>query len=182
VDRTVQRPVILVGVGGSSASLAALAWAANEARRRDAKLRVVQAWQPRPARASYAGTGRAGSGGTGSGGTGTGLAMESLAADRLAAHVCAVIGARADIDVVTDLIEGSPERVLAEASADADLLVLGSGNYAPVAQADPLIVDKPIGPVIRACLSHARCPVLIISAGAAAQRGPLAVELVYRTS
>jgi nucleotide-binding universal stress UspA family protein len=177
VDRSEQRPVLVVGVGGSAASLAALAWAASEARRRDAKLRVVQAWQPRPARASYAGTGRAVSGGTGNE-----LAMEALAADHLAAHVRSVLGVRSDIDVVTELIEGSPERVLAEASADAELLVLGSGNYAPVAHADPLIVDKPIGPVIRSCLSHARCPVLIISAGAAAQRSPLAAELVYRTS
>jgi len=181
VDRTIQRPVIVVGVGGSGASLAALAWAATEARRRDAKLRVVQAWQPRPARASYAGIGRTGTGAKGTA-TGTALTMESPAAERLADHVRAVLGARPGIDVVSELIEGPPERVLAQASADADLLVLGSGNYAPVAQTDRLIVDKPIGPVIRACLSHARCPVLIISAVPGAERCPLAADLGYRTS
>lgn len=162
MDRSRQQPVILVGVGGSGASLAALAWAAREARRRDARLRVIQARQPHPARALYAGTGSGQHA----------LPSESAAADRLAADVRAALGDVADVDLVVEVIEGAAERALAEASADADLLVLGSGGRSPVAQVDPLIVDKPIGPVIRACLSHARCPVVIISPVMAAEQGP----------
>jgi nucleotide-binding universal stress UspA family protein len=61
--------------------------------------------------------------------------------------------------------------VLAQASARADLLVLGSGSQSPVAHVDPQIVDRPTGPVIRACLSHARCPVLIIGPAMTASLG-----------
>jgi nucleotide-binding universal stress UspA family protein len=165
VDGVRQRPVILVGVGGSGASLAALAWAAGEARRREATLRVMQAWQPHPARAPYAGT------------PSVQHEIPSLeqTADRLTAELSAilhaVLGDPAGVLVVVDLAEGPAERVLASASADAELLVLGAGAQSPVTQPDPLIVDRPVGPVIRACLSHARCPVVIISPAMAAEQG-----------
>jgi len=155
-----RQPVILVGVGGSDASTAALIWAAGEARRRNARLRVMEAWQVYPARALYA-----------AGRSERGLPSRDAAADRLAARVRAVLGDAASTDVTTELVEGAAERVLAEASAGVDLLVLGSGSQSPVAQVDPLIVDRPTGPVIRACLSHACCPVVIISPAMAARLG-----------
>lgn len=161
MDHSERQPVILVGVGGSGASKAALIWAAAEARRRKARLLVIQAWQANPARAPYAGTGCGRSG----------LSSESAAAGQLAAHVRAALGDTTRTDLITQVVEGSAERVLATASADADLLVLGSGGQSPVAQVDPLIVDRPVGPVIRACLSHARCPVVIISPAMAAEHG-----------
>jgi nucleotide-binding universal stress UspA family protein len=153
-----RQPVVLVGVGGSGAATSALIWAAGEARRRDARLTVIQAWQAGPRRALYAGTG----------GGRTGL-TSGAAAQRLAADVRAALGDAGGIDLVTEVIEGAPERVLAVASAGADLLVLGTGRQSPVAQVDPLIVDRPVGPVVRACLSHARCPVVIIGPEAAAE-------------
>jgi len=162
MDRIGQQPVILVGVSGSAASLAALCWAAQEARRRDAKLRVIQAWQPHPARAPYAGTGCAGR---------SALPSEAAAADRLVAEVRRMLGTATGVVMSIDLIEGFAERILAAESARADLLVLGSGGQSPVAQSDPLIVDRPIGPVVRACLCHARCPVVIISPAMAAELG-----------
>ncbi len=154
-----RQPVILVGVGGSDASIAALIWAAGEARRRNARLRVLEAWQVYPARALYA-AGRV-----------KREPSSDTAAARLAARVRAVLGDAAGQAVTTELVEGAPERVLADASADADLLVLGSGSQSPVAHVDPQIVDRPTGPVIRACLSHARCPVVIISPAMAARMG-----------
>jgi nucleotide-binding universal stress UspA family protein len=159
VTMSERQPVFLVGVGGSGAATSALIWAANQARRRDARLRVVQAWQAGPRRALYAGTaaGR------------TELISQAAAARRLAADVRAALGDAAGIDLETEVIEGTPERVLARASADADLLVLGTGRQSPVAQVDPLIVDRPVGPVIRACLSRACCPVVIIGPAAAAE-------------
>jgi nucleotide-binding universal stress UspA family protein len=155
-----RQPVILVGVSGSDASAAALIWAAGEARRRTARLRVMEAWQAYPARALYA-----------SGRRERAAPSRDAAADLLAARVHAVLGDDAGPEVTTELVEGAAERVLAEASAGADLLVLGSGSQSPVAHIDPLIVDRPTGPVIRACLSHARCPVVIISPAMAARMG-----------
>ena len=163
-----RQPVILVGVGGSDASTAALIWAAGEARRRNARLAVVEAWQVYPARALYA-----------AGRTGLRMLSRDAAADRLAARVRAILGDAAAA-VSTEVIEGAAERVLAEASAGADLLVLGSGSQSPVAHADPLIVDRPTGPVIRACIIHARCPVVIISPAMAARLGIGDPDLVAR--
>ena len=45
---------IIVGVHQSAASVAALRWAAAEARLRRARLHVVHAWEPAVRRASYA--------------------------------------------------------------------------------------------------------------------------------
>ncbi len=168
MDPTGQQPVILVGVGGSAASLAALGWAAAEARRRGVQLQAVRAWQPHPARALYAGT--------------AGFRSELTAAQRLDRDVRAVVGDADDLDLVVQLIEGTAERILPEASADADLLVLGSGGPSPAAQADPAITDRPVGPVIRACLGHARCPVVIISPAVAARNPHCAAELAYHLS
>jgi nucleotide-binding universal stress UspA family protein len=172
MDRTITQPVVLVGFGGSEASCSALIWAAHEARRRAAVLKAIQVWQPHPARAPYAGTGH---------GT-SGLRPRPASADHLAADVHAVLSGALGADaghlvVVAELAEGIAERVLADASADADLLVLGSGGQSPVAHSDPLITDRPVGPVVRACLSHCRCPVVIIgpamTADRAAARCPL---------
>lgn len=156
------QPVLIVGVGGSGASVAALIWAAREARRRGARLRVIQAWRPHPVRALYAGTS----------GRRPELTSPVAAASQLNAAVRAALGDSTRTDLVTEVIEGPAERVLADASATADLLVLGAGRQSPVAHSDPQIVDRPVGPVIRACLSHARCPVVIISPATAAGLGP----------
>ncbi|HEX9065279.1 MAG TPA: universal stress protein [Streptosporangiaceae bacterium] len=147
------QPVVGVGVGGSGASTAALVWAAREARHRGARLLVIQAWQPHPLRALYAaaGYGRRPPPST------------SAAAAQLDALVRSALGDTAGLDLVTEVVEGPAERVLADASGRLDLLVLGSGGQSPVSQVDPLVVDRPVGPVVRACLSHARCPVVIIT-------------------
>ncbi|MHB1876523.1 MAG: universal stress protein [Streptosporangiaceae bacterium] len=150
------QPAILVGVSGSSASLAALRWAAVEARRRDARLRVIQAWEPHPARAPYA---AAQAGDVPSAGT---------AAGQLAGLVRATIGDPAGAVIDVEVVAGPPERVLVDASADAGLLVLGSGGQAPFAPSADPPAERPVGPVIRACLSHAHCPVLVISPAVAA--------------
>lgn len=146
-------PVVAVGFGGSTASTAALMWAALEARRRGARLRVIHAWRPHPLHALYAAD-------EGSGHPAPSCSQE---ADLLAAQARSALGDMIMVHAVTEVVEGPPERVLVEASAQADLLVLGSGGQSPVAQADPRVVDRPVGPVVRACLSHARCPVVIIS-------------------
>jgi nucleotide-binding universal stress UspA family protein len=153
MNRSERQPVVGVGVGSSEAATAALIWADREARSRGARLRVIRAWQPQPLRALYAAAGH-----------GRRPPQSwNAAASQLEALVHAAIGDLPRADVVTEVIEGPAERVLADASSQLDLLVLGSGRQSPVAQVDPLVVDRPVGPVVRACLSHARCPVLIIT-------------------
>ena len=154
---------IVVGVKRSAASLAALRWAAAEARLRHATLHVVHAWEPAIRRASYAILGDSPAGG-----------QERLRArDNLAAIMLAAFGTDMPAGITAEITEGMAERVLADRSRDADLLVLG-------AAADAGMTGRPAGPVIRACMRSARCPLVIITAAAGAQRpvvnAPVAVS------
>ena len=154
---------IVVGVKRSAASLAAVRWAAAEARLRHATLHVVHAWEPAARRASYAILGDSPPGG-----------QERLRArDNLAAIMLAAFGTDVPTGMTAEITEGMAERVLADRSRDADLLVLG-------AAADAGMTGRPAGPVIRACMRSARCPLVIITAAAGAQRpvvnAPVAVS------
>jgi hypothetical protein len=81
-----------------------------------------------------------------------------------ARHARALSGLNATVSAVAkvlppdavglSILQGVPERVLVEQSASADLLVIGSA-------AGP-VGERPIGPVVRACLSHAHCPVVVV--------------------
>jgi nucleotide-binding universal stress UspA family protein len=140
---------IVVGVKRSAASLAALRWAAAEARLRHAILHVVHAWEPAARRASYAILGDNPVGG-----------QERLRAkDNLAAIMRAAFGTEVPAGITAEIAEGMAERVLAQRSRDAGLLVLG-------ATADAGMTGRPAGPVIRACMRSARCPLVIITAAA----------------
>jgi nucleotide-binding universal stress UspA family protein len=131
---------ILVGVSGSPASLAALRWAAEEAERRECRLRIVLVWQPE-VRASYA--------------------QQADRRDRtnrgeqawsiLTEAVRAELGPGPWRSTTVQAVEGRTEQALVEASEDADLLVLGSGRASL------------IGAVVRTCLTSAHCPVLVVS-------------------
>ena len=143
---------IVVGVKRSAASLAALRWAAAEARLRHATLHVVHAWEPAARRASYAILGDSPAGG-----------QERLRAkDNVAAIMRAAFGAEMPTGMTAEIAEGMAERVLVHHSRDACLLVLG-------AAADAGVTGRPAGPVIRACMRSARCPLVIITAAAGAQ-------------
>jgi nucleotide-binding universal stress UspA family protein len=131
---------ILVGVSGSPASLAALQWAANEAARRECRLRIVTVWE-REQHASYAQ-----------------LVDDDPVTDRLeqawpllTEAARAMLGTGPWRNTTVEVIEGRTEQVLASASDGADLLVLGSGPAANV------------GPVVRTCLTEARCPVVVVT-------------------
>ena len=154
---------IVVGVKRSAASLAALRWAAAEARLRHAALHVVHAWEPATRRASYAILGDSPAGG-----------QERLRAkDNLAAIVLAAFGTELPGDMTAEIAEGMAERVLMHRSREASLLVLG-------AAADAGVTGRPAGPVIRACMRSARCPLVIITAAVGAQppvvNAPMAVS------
>jgi nucleotide-binding universal stress UspA family protein len=154
LEAVVTEPVqqrIVVGVKRSATSLAALRWAAAEARLRHAILHVVHAWEPAARRASYAILGDNPVGG-----------QERLRAkDNLAAIMRAAFGTEVPAGITAEIAEGMAERVLAQCSRDAGLLVLG-------ATADAEMTGRPAGPVIRACMRSARCPLVIITAAAGA--------------
>jgi nucleotide-binding universal stress UspA family protein len=148
-ERAEQR--IVVGVKRSASSLGALRWAAAEARLRHATLYVVHAWEPAARRASYAILGDSPAGG-----------QERLRAkDNLAAIMRAAFGTEVPVGMTAEIAEGMAERVLVDRSRDAGLLVLGAAAGAGATR-------RPAGPVIRACMRSARCPLVIITAAAGA--------------
>jgi nucleotide-binding universal stress UspA family protein len=151
-----------VGVSDSHASVTALGWAAREAARLHGRLHAVLVWTA-PPHAPYAPQ--------------PPLLDREKSRDRahrdLAAAVRAVFGPAPPDYLVTEVIEGQPERALPEKSAGADLLVLGS------ASAHGLAV-RSLGPVIRTCLSCAHCPVVVVGpeglSGGSAPAGPPGAE------
>jgi nucleotide-binding universal stress UspA family protein len=138
-------PRIVVGVDGTAGSERALHGAAEEARQRNGHLRVVLAWEPTYLATYSSVTSHADR-----------SQQEQTAHAVLAEALRSVFGSDLPANVVADVIEGVPARVLAEQSASADLLVLG-GSTPP-----PSWSGAFVGPVTRGCLNQARCPIMII--------------------
>lgn len=140
---------ILAGFSGSQASLTALRWAIDEATLRRADLQVVRVWDPARHAAPYASAGQ------------RPACDEQEMAVRagLAAAMRAAFGPAVPDGVSAEVSEGRPERVLVARSAAADLLVIGEAK-------PPWRAGQPAGPVVRACLAHASCPVVIVGSAA----------------
>jgi nucleotide-binding universal stress UspA family protein len=139
-------PVVLVGVDGSQGSRAALAWAADEARRRGWHLVAVMAWRSMEAIDDLS--------------TNAGI-EEALENDahRLLDEVIeeADLG---DLAVERVVEYGDPSTVLCRRSAEAGMLVLGArGNGA--------LARLLLGSVSRRCVHHSACPVVIVRETAA---------------
>jgi nucleotide-binding universal stress UspA family protein len=145
---------IVVGVDGSDPSVAALRWAAEEAVLREAKLVAVHAWAYVPP-APIAEPG-----------------MIPLPATDLVGQLDAERGAaQAELEAALDdafpsgrpveieelLVEESAGEGLVAASAEADLLVVGSSGRGGLASAI-------LGSVSRHVVSHAHCPVVVVKA------------------
>ncbi|WP_282703524.1 universal stress protein [Streptomyces sp. CC219B] len=139
---------IVVGVDGSEASVAALRWAAGQARTLGTPVVAVHAWQPSTAGlAPYApASGR------------PTVAEERLrAAGLLASAVAEAIGPHTGADVRAVVAEGPPARVLLQHARGALLLALGRTPH------DQGVVPA-VGSVSRACLRHATVPVVTVPA------------------
>jgi nucleotide-binding universal stress UspA family protein len=139
---------IVVGVDGTAASLNAVRWAAHEAMLRHASVQLIFA-DGGYARAAYPGS------------------PEASPADADDADGRALLAA-AELEAGRTLppgrlsgerAAGSPAKVLIDRSAGAELLVLGSAYQAARSGIDTL---PPMGPVARACLRGAACPVVVL--------------------
>jgi len=131
---------IVVGVDGSEASRAALDWAIEEARLRGATCLLVHAYEFGVAAAGWA----------------PGRALEQIEKDAEWVLDAAVERARAGGVPVQHRLElGAAAQVLIAASADADLLVVGTRGRGGVA-------STLLGSVSTACVHHAHCPVVVV--------------------
>ena len=133
---------IVVGVDGSAESAVALRWACREASLRGAEVHAVHAREaPCHSMASYAVPAQGGP---------ADVDMDVMWQAVLPGHVPGV-------HVRTQVVDGLAARVLLERCEGADMLVLGTASDTPGGL-------RSAGPVIRACLRRAPCPVVVISA------------------
>lgn len=137
-------PQYVVGVDGSDEALAAVRWAAADAQRAGATLRIVCAY----AIASYTAAALDG-----------GLAVLDDNALRAGAERVVEDAVKSvedlGIEVIGQVEVGDPSSVLTELSRECDLIVIGSrggGGFA----------DRLLGSVSSSVPAHARCPVVVI--------------------
>lgn len=108
---------VTAGIDGSPESLAAAHWAAREAARRGAALRLVHAWEwhPRPAPSVPAD-----------------MSQRALAEDLTARAADSMCAAHPGLRVIGQAVADSPVAALLQAAEQAELLVLGSRGFAGV--------------------------------------------------
>jgi nucleotide-binding universal stress UspA family protein len=142
---------IVVGYDGSEYSREAIRWGVAEGRLRACPVHVVRAWQistaPMPAshRPGFVPS----------------LAeYEGAVLDDLRADITRHCGDTSDVDVRAHAVHRASTRALLEASADADLLVVGSRGAGGFAG---LLLGSTSDQIVR----HARCPVVVVRAGRA---------------
>ncbi len=139
-------PLVVVGYDGSEAAERALHWAAEQARLRGARLRIVTAWDL----PIYA-----------YGAANVPAMVPSLAEDweksarDLVTKAAEDIGDAAPAPIETQVRRGQAAEVLLDASKDADLLVVGSRGHGGFA-------DLLLGSISEHCARHASCPVTIV--------------------
>ena len=135
--------MVVVGVDGSDASMDALRFAADEARRRGVRLRVVCGWSP-PATGKWPG----------------GVILdpepfEPAARETINAMVTAIGSELEGIEVEPLVAGGGGAAALLEHCSDADLVVVGSrgrGGFKGLL----------LGSVSQQVVLHAPCPVAVV--------------------
>lgn len=130
---------VVVGVDGSTGSRKALEFAFDHASRSGSPITAVHAWR-NAAR----------------GDTGEGLVEEIRAAERVLAEALAGFADQyPDVKVTTEAVPVVPQRVLADASQSASLVVVGSRGLGAFA-------GLLLGSVSQSVLHHAQCPVAVV--------------------
>ncbi|MER7768366.1 universal stress protein [Kitasatospora sp. NPDC096140] len=142
---------VVAGFDNSPESVAATAWAAREAQRRDCPLRLLQA-RPRPKR-------------------------NAADDERERGHAVERLGSRetelralVEVPVSSALVPDGPAAALEDASRDAALLVLGSRGLGAVR-------GFLVGSVSHEVLRRAGCPVVLVRPGEDEREGPVLVGL-----
>jgi len=134
--------VIVAGIDGSDNSKDALRWAGRQAELTGDTVDAIIAWEF-PAFSGWAPA------------DAEDLDFPRFAEQTLAQAVDEVYGPDHPAWLRTRVVAGHPAQVLVEASADAELLVVGSRGYGRFA-------DALLGSVSTYCVHHARCPVVVI--------------------
>lgn len=138
-----KKNLIVVGVDGSDGGRRALRWALTEAALSRDTVHAVTAWQ-------WAGV--------------EAQAPQALSAAEerdnattmLASEIAdGLLDADAPLSVTSEVIEGQPGRVLADAARDARLLVIGSHGHSRLFHAV-------LGSVSEECIRRSECPVLVV--------------------
>ena len=141
---------IVVGVDGSGAAKAALAWAIRQAKLTGAAVDAVTAWDY-PAAYGYPVPV-------------LDVDWEELATKVVTDTIAEVTGGAPEVDIRYSVVKGNAARVLIDASSGADLLVVGSRGHGG-------FVEALLGSVGQHCVQHATCPVVVIRGQAPAQAG-----------
>lgn len=134
---------IIVGVDGSEGGRRALAWAVHEAATRGGTVQAVTAWRwDRSDLPPYAATHPD---------------QEREHAQQIADDELEALPdfERDGVSIATEVVEGRPAEVLADAAVDADLLVLGSHGHSRVRH-------TVLGSVSEECVRRAPCPVVVL--------------------
>jgi nucleotide-binding universal stress UspA family protein len=135
---------IVVGVDGSAPSKAALAWSARQARLTGATVEAVIAWQY-PATYGY----------TMPTAPEINYNYEEIAAKVIADTIAEFRGQDNQVEIISRVVEGNAAQALLDASAGAELLVVGSRGHGG-------FFEALLGSVGQHCVHHATCPVVII--------------------
>lgn len=155
--RPLDRPPIVVGYDGSSASDAAARWAAGTAQRLGRRVRMVHV-MPWPVMRSTSGTSVL-----------VGRDVLGHAAERLLEKACRHL--RADypeVAIEADVAIGDPVPILSREGAGALMLVLGSRGLGEVR-------EEIAGSVMTHLATHAACPVVVVPTGWSARPGDVVV-------
>jgi nucleotide-binding universal stress UspA family protein len=135
---------IVVGVDGSAPSKAALAWTIRQARLTGAAVEAIIAWEypttygyPMPAAPEI------------------NYNYPEIAAEVVANSIAEVCGEGEPVKISSRVVEGNAAQALLDASAGAELLVVGSRGHSG-------FVEALLGSVGQHCVHHATCPVVVI--------------------
>jgi nucleotide-binding universal stress UspA family protein len=134
--------VVVVGVDGSTESVAALKWAGGYAAATGARVRAVMAWHFHSTVGPT--TGRTPK-----------PVTEEVRAEMTETLTTAIATADPGVSVEPVLGYGHPAEVLVGESDDADLLVVGNRGHGPLS-------GMLVGSVSINCVTHAHCPVVVV--------------------
>jgi len=130
---------IVVGVDGSDASLDAIRWALRQAQLTDSVLEAVTSWQVPSQFAEFV----------------VDTMDWSARARSVLDEALTRVDAEGDVAITRTTTQGHPAQVLTDASADADLLVVGSRGHGGFA-------GMVLGSVSVHVSAHADCPVVVV--------------------